>query len=136
MLHLKIYTPKKIILDKEEISSVSCQTTEGEITILPRHIALLTLLKEGVITVREKDKEEFFSAGSGYIETDGKTIKILISTALNQAEIDEKSIIEVKEQATKLLKEQKGKAERDKAFAMLRRAGINLKIIKKLKKKV
>lgn len=136
MLHLKIYTPSKIILDNEAVLSISCQTIEGEITILSRHTALLTLLREGVITVREKSKEEYFSAGSGYVETDGKNVKVLISTAFGQAELDEKKIIEVKEQAVKLLKEQKDKVGRDKVFAMLRRAGIDLKVIRKLKRKV
>ncbi len=134
MLKLKIITPEKSVLDRE-VDSVICQTVEGEITILPRHIPLLTLLREGVITVRSKDKEEYFSAGAGYVETDGKTVRILISSALGQNDLDEKKITEVKEQAEKLLHEQKDSSDRKKAFAVLRRATIDLKVLKKIKRR-
>lgn len=135
MLNLKIITPQREVLNKSA-ESVSCTTIDGQITILPRHGALLTLLSEGVIKVKTDGKEEYYSAGSGYVETDGKEVVILISRAAGQEELDEKKIIEVQEEAKKLLKEEKGRAERQRALAMLQRATIDLKVIKKLKRQV
>lgn len=108
---------------------------EGEITIMKRHAPLLTLLSPGVIKVKTKDEYEYFSAGSGYVETDGKEALVLISEALGQNELDEKKVIEAKNQAKKLLTEQKSASDRAKAWAMLQRTSIDLKVIKKLKRK-
>ncbi len=133
MLNLKIITPEREVFTAE-VESVSCQTVEGEITILPRHTSLLTLLTEGVITIKTKKGPEYFSAGSGYVETNGRDVQILISRALGQDEIDEKTVQEVKNKAEKLLQEQKDTRDRQKAFAMLRRASLDLKVLKKRRK--
>ena len=135
MLNLKIITPQKKVLEKE-VKSISCRTVEGDITILPRHSALLTLLAEGVISVRDSsNNEEFFSCGSGYVETDGKQVQILISRAAGQDEIDEKKVLEAQQQAKKLLTEQKSASDRRQAWAMLQRTSLDLKVINKLKRK-
>lgn len=134
MLHVKIITPEKAVYEND-IVSITCQTVDGEITLLPHHVPLLTLLRDGVITIRGKDQEEYFSAGSGYVETDGRTVRILISHAVGQDELDEKKIVEVQEQAKKLLSEKGEKADREQAMGMLRRATFDLKIINKRRKR-
>lgn len=134
MIHLKIITPEKSVYESD-VSRVTCNTVDGEITILPHHAPLLTLLADGVITTVVNDAEEYFSAGSGYVETDGKTIRILISHARGQHELDEKTIEEVKERAKGLLLERPKKEDREKAFAMLRRASVELKVLSKLRRK-
>jgi F-type H+-transporting ATPase subunit epsilon len=55
MLKLKVITPEKVVLD-EEVTQVTLPTTEGEITVLPGHIPLVTLLSKGDI-VSIKDSE-------------------------------------------------------------------------------
>jgi len=135
MLNLTIITPQKKVLETQA-KSVSCQTSEGEITILPRHNSLLTLLKQGLIKVKDdNDQESFFSAGSGYIETDGKEVKILISRAAGQSDLDEKKLIEAAEQAKKILNEQKSASDRRQAWSMLQRTSLDLKVVNKLKKR-
>ncbi len=134
MLHLKIITPEKAVYESD-ISQITCNTVDGEITILSHHAPLLTLLADGVITVVNNGVQEFFSAGSGYVETDGKVVRILISHARGQQELDEKTIEEVKERAEQLLREKPQKADREKAFAMLRRASVELKVLGKMRKK-
>ena len=47
MLHLKIITPRKVV-HKEEVKSVTLPSAEGEITILPKHVPLFSLLQEGI----------------------------------------------------------------------------------------
>lgn len=134
MLHVKIITPERAVYEND-VLSITCQTVDGDITLLPEHIPLLTLLKDGVITLRRKEGEEYFSAGSGYVETDGKNVHILISHAVGQEELDEKKIKEVQEQAQKLLSEKGEKADRERAMGMLRRATFDLKIIQKRRKR-
>ncbi len=129
-LHLKILTPRKIVLD-EEVSSVSAPSSEGEISILPRHTKLLTVLDEGVVTIRKDGKEDFLAIGGGYLETDGKELRILVSRAYGQDEIDEQMTKKALEEAERLVKEVKEEGARHEAMATMRRSVIDLKLLKK-----
>jgi len=87
-LHLKVITPRKIVID-EQIVSVSVPTSEGEITILPHHQRLFSLLVEGIVKIKTEKKQDDLAIGGGYLETDGKKITILVSRAYGQNEIDQ-----------------------------------------------
>jgi len=134
VLHLKIITPKKIVLEKD-ISSITLPTEEGEITILPHHVNLFTILKEGIIKIKYNENEDYFAIGGGYLETDGREVNVLVSRAYGQDEIDEKMIEEAKEQAKKILAEAKTDAERQQAAALLRRSLIDSKLLRKKRRK-
>src|SRR3989338_6831036 len=84
MLHLKIITPQKIALE-DDVIAVTAPSTQGEITILPRHVNLFTQLVEGIIKIKP---EKYLAIGGGYLETDGEEINILVSRAYGQNEID------------------------------------------------
>ena len=135
ILHLKIITPKKIVLEKD-ISSITLPTEEGEITILPHHVNLFAILKEGIIKIKYDKNEDYFAIGGGYLETDGREVNVLVSRAYGQDEIDEKMIEEAKEQAKKILAEAKTEAERQQATALLRRSLIDSKLLKKRRKSI
>jgi len=133
-LHLKIITPKKIVFEKE-VNSVTVPTADGEITILPHHTNLFSLLKEGVIKIKDNQNEDYFSIGAGYIETDGKEVTILVSRAYGQDEIDEQFINQAMEEAKKVLSQAKTEQDRQAALSMMRRAIIDSKLLKKRKQK-
>jgi len=133
-LHLKIITPKKIVFEKE-VNSVTVPTADGEITILPHHTNLFSLLKEGVIKTKDNQNEDYFSIGAGYIETDGKEVTILVSRAYGQDEIDEQFINQAMEEAKRVLSQAKTEQDRQAALSMMRRAIIDSKLLKKRKQK-
>ena len=133
-LHLKIITPKKIVFEKE-VNSVTVPTADGEITILPHHTNLFSLLKEGVIKIKDNQDEDYFSIGAGYIETDGKEVTILVSRAYGQDEIDEQFINQAMEEAKRVLSQAKTEQDRQAALSMMRRAIIDSKLLKKRKQK-
>ena len=132
MLHLKIITPQKQVID-EEISCITVPSVEGDITILPKHIHLLTLLKEGIVMMKNGSKEEHLAIGGGYMETDGKQVNVLVSRAYKQDEIDEELTKKAIENAKKLLVDVKDKNQRIQASALLRRSVLDMKLIKKRK---
>jgi len=133
-MKLSIATPKKLAVEME-VEALTVPTAAGEITILPKHAHLLSLLKEGIITIKSAKEEQFMAIGGGYLETDGKTVHILVSRAYNQDEIDEKSTEEALENAKKILAETKDKAERSEASSLLRRSVVNLKLLGKVRRK-
>ena len=67
-IHLKVITPRKVIIDRQA-NSVSVPTAEGEITILPHHIRLFSLLIEGIVKIKKDDNEDVLAIGGGYLET-------------------------------------------------------------------
>lgn len=133
-MQLKIATPKNLAVERE-IDSITVPGASGEITLLPKHAHLLSLLTNGIITIRSKDDEEYMAIGGGYLETDGKSIHILVSRAYNQSEIDEAATKEAMERAKKVLQETKDKTEATEAIAALRRSTLDLKLLTKTRRK-
>ncbi|PIP15356.1 ATP synthase F1 subunit epsilon [Candidatus Roizmanbacteria bacterium CG22_combo_CG10-13_8_21_14_all_35_9] len=133
MLHLRIITPKKIVLE-EEVKSVTIPTVAGEITILPKHERLFSIISEGIIKIKKDEEEDYLSIGAGYLETDGKELNILVSRAYGQNEIDEQMITNATEEAKKILSRPASEQERSEAISMMRRAVIDSKLLKKRKK--
>jgi F0F1-type ATP synthase epsilon subunit len=67
-MKLSIYSLKNILF-QGEASLFNCQTIMGEITVLDRHEALISVLSAGVIRIiDEEKKEQFFSITSGFLE--------------------------------------------------------------------
>ncbi|OGK13852.1 ATP synthase F1 subunit epsilon [Candidatus Roizmanbacteria bacterium RIFCSPHIGHO2_01_FULL_38_15] len=127
---LKIITPTKKVVDREVIS-VTAPSVDGEITILPGHANLFSLLDDGIITIKDNKEEEYMAIGGGYLETDGSEIQILVSRAYNQDEIDEKLTEKALAEAKEILKEGHDRQERTEAAALVRRSLIDLKLLKK-----
>ncbi|OGK52539.1 ATP synthase F1 subunit epsilon [Candidatus Roizmanbacteria bacterium RIFCSPLOWO2_01_FULL_44_13] len=134
-LKLKIITPKKVVKE-EEVFSVTVPTSQGEITILPRHVNLFSLLVEGIVKVKKEKGEELLGIGGGYVQTDGEKIVVLVSRAYGQSEIDENLIKEAVEEAKNIIKTSKNEAEKNQALATLRRAVVDSKLLKRKKHKL
>ncbi len=134
MILLRIITPRKIVFE-EEINSITVPSADGEITVLPRHTKLFSLLNEGVITIRKNGEEYYLAIGGGFLETDGKEISLLVSRAQGQAEIDEKLTEKALKDAEKLVAESKSEEQRHEATALLRRSTVDLKLLRKQKRR-
>ena len=134
MLHLKVITPKKLVYE-EEVNAVIVPTVAGEITILPKHADLLSLLKEGVITIKKEKEIEYLSVGGGYLETDGKTVHILVSRAYGQDDINDGRAKEAIERAQKILVDSNDKQERSEALSSIRRSTIDMKMLSKVRRR-
>ncbi|OGK14672.1 ATP synthase F1 subunit epsilon [Candidatus Roizmanbacteria bacterium RIFCSPHIGHO2_01_FULL_37_16b] len=129
-IHLKIITPQKITLEAD-VLSVTVPSAEGEITILPHHINLFSLLYEGIIKIKP---EKYLAIGGGYVETDGDEVNILVSRAYGQDKIDAKATERAIEEAKQILEKTKNESERQKAILTLRRSLIDMKLIKRRKR--
>lgn len=112
-IQFKIITPEKIVFEKEVISA-TIPTEEGEITVLPKHIPLISILCAGELKIQTSQKEEIYLAVSGgLIEVKKNQITILADTAELAEDIDEQKAKEAHERAKKLMQEAKNKEEVD-----------------------
>lgn len=132
-MYLQVITPRKIVIEKE-VDAVILPTVSGEITVLPKHAHLVSLLEEGVITMKVDKSEEYLAIGGGYVETDGRHIQILVSRAYNQDEINEEISRKAIEEAQQALDKAKNKSERLEASAVLKRSIVDMKLLQKYKK--
>ena len=61
-----------------DVHSVTFPGTEGQLTILAHHEALITLLKKGTIVVRTLDGEQNFGVEKGLIEVSNGQVTVLV----------------------------------------------------------
>ncbi len=98
-IKFEIATPERVVL-KQDILQVTVPTTSGDITILPEHMPLVSVLKPGVIEVKQTDDQiEIMSVSGGFIEVMKDKIVILADTAERAEEIDEQRVEEARERA-------------------------------------
>ncbi len=106
MLHLELITPDRVLF-QGDIDSVSIPTPDGEITVLPHHIPLISIVKPGSILMRTGKEEQFFSVSRGVVEVNGTSLRILADTAERVDELEEAAIAKAKESAEKLMQEKR-----------------------------
>lgn len=109
-MKLTIATPERKVLE-EEIESITLPTIDGEITVLPHHLPLTTVLKAGELIVRTKGEAKPFVIGGGFAEIQSTSVVILADTAEDVAEIDEQKAEEARQRAKVLMEEKRDDAE-------------------------
>lgn len=129
-MKLQIITPEKIVREVE-VKSVTLPTDLGQITVLPGHQPLLAHLEEGIATYNEGETVVDLALGGGFAQTDGKSIKILVSKAYGQNEIDEKLTEDALARAEKILRESGSESEKAEARSTIRRSLIDSKLLRK-----
>jgi F-type H+-transporting ATPase subunit epsilon len=104
-LTYKIITPERIVLEGEAVA-LSVMTDSGEITILPGHIPLASLLRAGEMRVKTADgEEELLAVSTGLLEVQkNNQIVILANTAERSEELELAEIEAAKTRAEEALK--------------------------------
>ncbi len=99
--HIKfeIVTLERTVL-KQDILQVTVPTQLGEITILPDHIPLISILKPGVLEIQTMNGDiEIISVSGGFIEVLRDKVVILADKAERAQELDENRIYEARRRA-------------------------------------
>ena len=108
-IQFEIVTLQQVVL-KQAITQVTVPTKEGEITILPDHIPLVSILKPGVIETKDESGEmEIMSISGGFIEVLRGKVVVLADSAERAFELNEEKVLAAKKKA----EEEKIKAEKD-----------------------
>lgn len=100
-LQLKIITPERIILD-EAVDQVVLPTSEGEITVLPEHIALISTLASGDIVARVNGEDVPMAVSGGFIEVSNDQVKILADFAEHVSDLSEDAVAKARARADEL----------------------------------
>lgn len=101
---LEIITPEKIIF-KEEVDQVTLPTENGEITILPGHIPLVTILSKGEVLAKQKGVDVPLLAVGGFVKVLDDTVSVMADFAESIEQLSEDMIEKAKQQAEELTKQ-------------------------------
>ena len=99
--NLEIISPEKIILS-EKVNSVTMPSFEGEMTILPDHIPLITFLRPGILRIEGSKESEYF-VEEGTVEFSNNTLIILSSTIIPLENVKGENISKMIEDSKALL---------------------------------
>jgi F-type H+-transporting ATPase subunit epsilon len=131
-LFLEIITPTKVVLS-EEVDEITLPTVNGEISILPNHIDLLTKIKPGEMTIHRNGKIELFAITGGFLEISSNKVSILADHAIHADNIEIAKAEQAKERAEKAMKDKASDKDYAVANAELRKALLELKVARKHK---
>ena len=140
-LKLKIITPERLVLE-EMVNQVSLPTTEGEITVLPDHIPLISGLASGDVVAVLRGEQIPMAVVGGFVEVKngGKgvtEVAVLADFAEHVSKISDEAIAEAKARAEELKKliENKKHVDFEHFEAELERSLTRVKIADKWRKK-
>lgn len=103
-MKLFLVTPEKKTFDGE-IDQVTIPTSEGNITVLPNHMPVVTQLEPGELVVKQGSKETSIASGYGFAQITGKQVSVLTDLAEEAGEISEKEAEEARTRAEDALKD-------------------------------
>ncbi len=106
-INFKLVTPERTLLS-QELASLTCPTTLGQITILPGHISLVATLIPGELHAKTANDDFYIFVSGGFVQVNsGNEVIVLADSAEHHNEIDEKRAEQAKARAQKALTEQK-----------------------------
>jgi F-type H+-transporting ATPase subunit epsilon len=134
-MQLVIIAPQKKILETE-ITSVTIPTTQGEITVLPNHMAIFSLLKPGEVVVRTKTGDLSIAIGGGFVNVTKDKVTLLPEYGTKSDEIDEEQVKKAKQRAEEILNSRADEQSSALAQSTLARSLLELKVVQRRKKKL
>lgn len=120
-LHVEVVTAERELYSGEA-TLVSAPGSEGRLGILPRHAAMLALLKEGELRIELDDAEEPIFVSGGFLEVSDNRVIVLADTAEHAEEIDEARAQEARRRAEESLAQGASNEDRAQLQAALARA--------------
>jgi F-type H+-transporting ATPase subunit epsilon len=130
MLHLEIITPEHTVYDGNA-DSVTLPTSDGEITVLPHHLPIITTVSPGTLIMRLGKEEHVFAVSRGVIEVDQKGVRVLSDIADRADDLEEAAVEQAKEKAEKLMTEKHDDVSFAEATAILDRELARLKTVRR-----
>lgn len=78
-MHIGVYSLQKVLYEGE-VRSVNCRTAAGDVTILDHHRPLISVLREGTMTIVDGSGEtSYIPVSSGFVEVrNGAEAKFLV----------------------------------------------------------
>jgi F-type H+-transporting ATPase subunit epsilon len=127
-LRVEVVAAERSILSGEA-DEVQADTVKGQIGILPRHAAMLTLLVPGTVRLRRGNEEEILAVGGGFLEVSDNNVVVLADSAERAEEIDVARAEEARRRAASRVRGRTPDIDQDRAQAALARSLSRLRAV-------
>jgi F-type H+-transporting ATPase subunit epsilon len=102
---LEIVTPQAIAFS-EQVNIVTLPSADGEISVYPQHVRLITRLEPGEVIVHQNGQDRSLAIGEGLAEITADRVAIITDMAIPADRIDEAKVEEARARAEARLREQ------------------------------
>ena len=126
-IQLEIVTPEETLYS-EPVEMVTLPGIDGQMSILPQHVRLITQLVPGEVIVRKQGQDSFLAVGEGLVEVTNDRLSILTNMAVALERIDEAAAEEARQRAAARLKEKLSAEEVASVNAALARSLAQLNV--------
>ena len=109
---LEILTPERQVF-AAEVDWVTLPGSDGEMTILPEHVPIVTSLDSGVLFYDQDGQVSRMAVHYGYAQLQGNTLTVLPNLVERAEEIDLDRAREAEQRARAALQELAGKGDAD-----------------------
>jgi F-type H+-transporting ATPase subunit epsilon len=132
-MNLEIVTAERQIFSGD-VNTVILEGSEGQMTILPKHAPLVTMLNPGELIIRKDGDEMYMVITGGFVEVRPDKIVILADACERYDEIDIERAEAAKRRAEERLKQRTPDIDQSRAEAALRRSLARLRVVEKRRK--
>ncbi|MEO0136118.1 MAG: F0F1 ATP synthase subunit epsilon [candidate division WOR-3 bacterium] len=125
---LEIVTPERLVYS-DDVDVLTVPTIQGEISILAKHVPLVSIISPGEIKIRRDNEIEYMAITGGFVQVLPHKVIILADAAERAEEIDLERALRARERAQKLMEEKRGdKISHAEAMAAFQRALVRIKV--------
>lgn len=104
-LEIEIVTPERLMYENQGIDAIEVPTVSGNVTILPGHIPLLSMVTPGALILDTQGRKESIAIDQGFMRVFGNRVSILTEAAINVEDIDVSKVEEARRRAEEALEE-------------------------------
>lgn len=126
-LSVHVVTAEREVYTEDGVDEVVAPGIQGELTVLPHHAPLLTMIKPGIMRLVKGNDETDVAITGGFLEVKDDRVTILADAAERAEEIDEVRAEEARRRAERTLEEREDTAELVAAAAALQRSLLRLR---------
>ena len=132
MIHFRLVSQTGVKYD-QDVYEVVLPTLDGEIGVLTDHMPLVSVVSDGVISVRVNPRDNdrdliYFATNGGVIEVSDNNLNILVDEADHEDSINEAEAKAAYEKAQKLKAEAKDQISLENAQKMIDRQAVRLQV--------
>ncbi|MDO8615122.1 MAG: F0F1 ATP synthase subunit epsilon [Dehalococcoidia bacterium] len=134
-LKVDIVTAERLVYSEEGVDEVVAPGIDGELTVLPMHAPLLTMIKPGIMRIVKGGQDTDMAITGGFLEVRDDRVTILADAAERADEIDVVRAEEARRRAERVLEERVSEEELARAAASLQRALLRLKVAERRRRR-
>ena len=106
MLTLNIFSPEKKVLEGRRVSAVTLPGSEGQIQVLPGHVAMVGTLETGVMSYQPEGEAAARAAiSTGFFEVAEDRVTLTVETIEMSGEVDMERAKRAQAKAEKMLQD-------------------------------